>query len=34
MYVNLGLDEGGSIYQSSCSLPKKGIGMHQQSLQM
>ena len=24
MYVNLGLDEGGSIYQSSCSLPKKG----------
>ncbi|MBT3500987.1 MAG: aldehyde dehydrogenase family protein [Candidatus Marinimicrobia bacterium] len=25
MYVKLGLDEGGSIYQSSCSIPKKGF---------
>ncbi len=25
MYVKLGLDEGGSIYQSSCSVPKKGF---------
>lgn len=25
MYVQIGLDEGGSIYQSSCSLPKKGF---------
>jgi aldehyde dehydrogenase (NAD+) len=24
MYVDLGKDEGGTIYQSSCSLPKKG----------
>ena len=25
MYVKLGLDEGGSIFQSSCTLPKKGF---------
>ena len=28
MYLDIGVDEGGTIYQSTCTIPKKAIGVH------